>query len=254
MDTPAGADDCLLVLHHQMLGFRGRAHKMEYHVILRNIDIGVNLHAALVGMYGHGIPYAARLQNRQAHGKLAGFQHIRVDKLIDHSLVGGLQAAERLLCGVGDPDKRCFIRAVSRSAHHKEFCRIRFVLAGKGNAAGAHGNIQAVLAAHGKTPAVGLDHARSANIKNTDFSSLQKEFGAKAGPNVDPLVDGKRFPHGHASQGHHTVHMAVYRNDFVRHIQVLDQELRPQLIRCIPPDVSLIGRVTNIHKKLPFSG
>lgn len=65
-----------------------------------NIEICVNLYAAFVRVAGHGVPNAARLQTGQPHGKLTGFQHIGVNKLVDNTFIRSLERAERTLVGI----------------------------------------------------------------------------------------------------------------------------------------------------------
>ena len=93
VDAPGRADDRVIVVHDNMAGLGGLTGTCGKRPGLGDLKVGVDLHAALVGVAGHGVPVAARLQSGHAHGKLAGFQHAGVDKLVDGALVAGFQGA-----------------------------------------------------------------------------------------------------------------------------------------------------------------
>ena len=68
MNRPGRGDDGLLVVHQQVAGLGRLAHHVEDDVVILEIEVEIDLHAALVRVAGHGIPVAARLQHRHAHG------------------------------------------------------------------------------------------------------------------------------------------------------------------------------------------
>ncbi|MNP57953.1 hypothetical protein D3C76_1528240 [compost metagenome] len=72
-----------------MTGLIRLAHHVENGGIVFHVEVEVDLHAALVGVAGHGIPQAALFQLGHAHHQLAGRQHIRHQVLVDGSAVAG---------------------------------------------------------------------------------------------------------------------------------------------------------------------
>ena len=102
---------------------------MEHNVVPRNLKIHVNLHTALMGVGGHGIPYTAFLQNGHAHGQLAGLKHIRMDELVNHALIRCLRSAARPLGSLLNGDVGSGKGCVGRCAYHIELSWIGSVLA-----------------------------------------------------------------------------------------------------------------------------
>ena len=88
-----------------------------------------HFHAALVRVRRHGVPDIARLKLGQAHGELAGFQHVRVDELVDDALVRRLVGAHRHLLGGGEVQERGLVGAVRRGRHAVELGRVGLVVA-----------------------------------------------------------------------------------------------------------------------------
>ena len=85
--APAQAEHRLLVLHHDVPRLAALAHHVKHHVVLRHFKMHIHFHPPLVGVRRHRVPRAVRLQHRHTHGKLARRQHVRVDELVDLSLV-----------------------------------------------------------------------------------------------------------------------------------------------------------------------
>ena len=54
--------------------------------------------------------------------------------------------------------------------------------------------------------------------------------GAEVGPHIDALVDGDLLGHGHDAQHHHAVHMGVGGLHLVGLVEVLNEELLPELL------------------------
>ena len=95
---PGGRNHGLIVLHDNVAGLLGLTHQMQHDAVFRQVEVSVDLHSPLMGVGRDTVPDAARLQLGQAHGQLAGLQHIGVDELIDDPLVGGLHAAQGGAC------------------------------------------------------------------------------------------------------------------------------------------------------------
>jgi hypothetical protein len=92
VDRPARADHRLLVAHHQVARLGGLAHHVEDHGVVRHVEVEIHLHAPVVGVAGHGVPQAARLELGHAHQQLAGRQHVGHHELVDGAAVAGLGA------------------------------------------------------------------------------------------------------------------------------------------------------------------
>ena len=131
MNAPGWADNSLLILHYDVSCLVSFAHHVEYHIVLRNLEVHVNFHTSLMSMSRHGVPYAARIKHGHAHGKLAGLKNVRMDELIDYALIGSLHSAQRLLCCLLNRNKGCLAGLVSRCTHHVELCRVRCIVAGE---------------------------------------------------------------------------------------------------------------------------
>ena len=248
MDAPGRADDSVIVVHHNMAGFGRLAAHVEYGLAFGNLEVGVDLHAALVGVAGHGVPVAARLQSGHAHGKLAGFQHAGVDKLVDGALVAGFQGAQRALGSVSQGDQLGFVTAMGRSTDHIELGGLGGIIAGKGNFLGALGDVQAVLIAQVIGHAVcGNGTGAITNVENADFAALQEIVGAKVCPNVNALINGHDLVDRHAAQRDHAVNMAVNGNHLICFVQIGNQELIADFLGGIALEVTLIAGITNIH-------
>lgn len=125
------ADNSFLVLHHNVPCLGGLSHHVEYHVVAGNLKVHINLHAALMGVGRHGVPYASLLQHGHAHGQLAGLKYIRVDKLVDNALIGCLRCSAGPLGCLCNGDVGGGVGSMGRCAYHVELSRCRRVVAGK---------------------------------------------------------------------------------------------------------------------------
>lgn len=239
-------------MHDDVPGLLALAHHVEDHVALGDLKVSVDLHAALVGVGGHGVPDAARLQDGHAHGQLAGLQHGGVNELVDGALVAGLHGAQGPLGSVGQFDQPGLVGAVGGGGNHVELGRALAAVAFEGHDPGAPGDVQAVLVAHGVDGAVHGNLARAADIEHTQLPALQEILGSEIGPDVNALVQGHHLIYGHTAQGDHPVHMAVNGHHLVGAVQVLDQELVAQLLSGVALHVALVGRVPNVHSNFSF--
>ncbi len=251
MDRPGRGDDRVEVLHHDIAGLGRLAHKVHDHVVVGEFKIGIDLHAALVGVAGHRVPDAAGGQLRQSHRELAGVQHLGVDELVDDALVGARLAAERALVGVGKGEEGGLAGAVRRGAREIEAGGVFAVLARKADALRAHGNIQAVLIAELEDRAVALDGAGAAQVEYAGLAALQEEVGAKVVPHVDALVDGDNLMHGHDAHDDHAVDMGIGGLDGIGLVQIGDEELFSQFLGRIAFHIVRAGRIADIHSFPP---
>ena len=83
MDRPGGADDRLLVAHDDVAGLIALAHEVHHEGILGQVEVEIDLHAAVMGVAGHGVPHGAGLQLGHAHHQLAGLHLTGQDVLAD---------------------------------------------------------------------------------------------------------------------------------------------------------------------------
>lgn len=254
VDAPGGADDSVLVVHHDVAGLRGLAAHVEHHLPLGQFKVGVDLHPALMRVAGHSVPVGAGLQLGHAHAQLAGLEHVGVDELIDGALIAGLDAAQRTVICISHLDEAGLVRAMCRSGDHIELCRMLGVCGSKRNFPGTLGDIQAVLIAQLVLHTVGHHDARGvlADVEHTDLAALEEIVGAKVGPDVDALVDGDRLVDRHTAQRDHAVHMAVDSYDFIRLVQAGDEHLVAHLLGGVALEVFLVAGITDIHSGSPF--
>ena len=236
-----------------MAGLLRLAHHVEDHVAFRNVEVGVNFHPAFMGVGRHGVPDAALGQLGQTHGELAGLQYIRMDELVDNTLVAGHGIPAGALVGVREGQEGRLAGLVSRSGDQIESCRILRVLAAKADLSGTLGDVEAVLEAELEALFIRLDKARASQIEDTGFTPLQEIRGAEVGPDVDALVDGEDLMNGHDAEDDHTVDMGIGGLDGVRLIEAGDQELLPKLLGGIALDIIGSGGITDVHNLLsPF--
>ena len=221
---------------------------MENRLPLGNLKVGVDFHAALMGMAGHGVPVAARLQSGHTHRQLAGLEDAGVDKLIDGALVAGLHRAEGALGSLLDGDELILIAAVGRGRYHVEFSGVRRVIALEGDLLVALCDVQAVLVVQVILFAVSRDRTGTiTDVEDADLAALKEIMGAEIGPDINALVDGHFLMHRHTAQCDHAVHMAVDGHDLIGLVQAGDQHLIAGLLRRIALEIALVAGITNIH-------
>ena len=247
MDGPGGGDDRLIVLHDDVPGLLALAHHVKDNVVLGDVEVCVNLHPALMGVGGHGVPHAAGGQLGEAHGQLAGGQHVGVDELVDDPGVGGLRRAAGALGGVVKFQQSGLVASVGRGGHQIEPGGIFGTVAGEDHVLCPHGDIQAVLKAQTVLLPVHGDGAGAAQVEHAGLPALQEDAGAEVGPHINALVDGDLPGHGHDAQDHHAVHVGVGGLHLVGLVEALDEELLPELLGGVALDVVGVGGITDIH-------
>src|SRR4051812_44411468 len=104
MDRPAGRQHSLLALYQEMPRFVPLAHEMEHPCRLRQVEIEIGLHAAVMDVARHGVPHRARRQLRHADHELASLDTLGVDELENRALVGSRLTAEIDTLGIADAD------------------------------------------------------------------------------------------------------------------------------------------------------
>ena len=205
-----------------------------------------------MGVARHAVPDTARLQRCHSHGKLACFQHIRMNELVDDSLIGSIGITQRALCGILQGDQLCLVGRVGRRTHHVKFCRSLLTVTGKDHFLCAFCDVQAVFIAKAVLHSVRCDGSGTSDIADSDLAALKEIVGTEIFPAVDPLFNGDMFFHRHTSQCHHAVHVGVYGYHLIRMVEILNQELVPKFFGCVAFYISLICGITNIHMFLPL--
>ena len=251
MDRPARTDDRLLVLHHDVACLPPLSHQVEHHAALWNAEISVDFHAALVGMGRHGVPDVARLELREPHGKLAGFEHVGVDELVDCSGVRRRGGACRTLICVRDGDEGRFVCLVRGRGHHVKLRGLIRAAAGKHNVPCTLGYVQAILKAQFVCHAVRCDGAGAADVEDAKLTPLEEIRCAEALPHVKPLVNGNGASHRQAAERDHPVNMRIDGNNLVGKIQTFNEEFRARFLRGIALEILRADTIANVHINPP---
>ena len=248
VDAPGRADDRVIVVHDNMAGLGGLTAHVENDLALGDLKVGVDLHAALVGVAGHGVPVAAGLQSGHTHGQLAGLEHAGMDELVDRALVAGLDAAQRALGGLLNGDELVLIAAMGRGRDHVELGRMLRVVALEGDLLVALGQVQAVLVVQVILLAIRRDRAGTVtDVEDADLAALQEVVGAEVGPYINALVDGDLLVHRHAAQRDHAIHVAVDSDHLICLVQAGDEHFVAGLLGGVALEITLVAGITNIH-------
>ena len=94
MDTPFRRDDSLIVVHPDVAAFLRLTHEMAYSLVLRKLEIEINLHATLVRVSRHCVPGAARLELCHTHLKLACRNHFLHEHSVDDTVIAFLKGSK----------------------------------------------------------------------------------------------------------------------------------------------------------------
>ena len=242
VDGPAGRNDGLLVVHDHVTGLAGLTHHMEHSLVGGDVKVEVNLHAALVGMAGHGVPNIAGQQSGHAHAQLAAFAHGRMDILAQNALVDGLLAAQMVVASLVHGDMDGGAGAVGGAGIDVELGRICGVIGGEGQLLGAHADVDAVLAAHGVLGAVDDQLAGAAHIDGAQLSSGQ-EIGC--GQFLAAFQHQITF-HRHDAAGNDAVLVGIGQVHGICLKQVADMIVLAKLLGIVPFGVFGMVGITNI--------
>ena len=85
MYAPGRRDNSLLIAYPEVARLPGFPHEVQYPLAFRQIEIAIHLHAAVVGVRRHGIPYAAVLEHCQTHHELATWYAVGMDILVNNA-------------------------------------------------------------------------------------------------------------------------------------------------------------------------
>ena len=171
-----------------------------------------------------------------------------MDKLVNGTLVAGLNAAQGALGGLLNGDELVLVAAMGRGRNHVEFGRVLGIVTLKSNFFVALRDVQAVLVVQVVFLAIRRDGAGPvADIENADLAALQEVMGAEVGPDVDALVDGDFLMYRHTAQRHHAVHVAVHGHDLVRLVQAGDEHFVSGFLSGVALEIALVAGITDIH-------
>ena len=240
MYGPFGAHDGLLVVQPEHAGLVRFAHQVTDFVALGYLEIVVGLHAAVVGVGRHGVPYRTGLKLRQAHLQLAGafLQYVAHYQLIDDAVVALLHLAgedavglQRALASVdGDELHGVFLVRVGRV--DVELGRVLIVLALEHHVLVAAAHIEGVLEVELVLLAVYLHDAVAAGVDYAEFAVLKEIFRLQR---VDGL-ESQRLGGRHGAAEDQTVVHGVGEKDLIGFHDLGHGEAFAQL-----------GRVVGLH-------
>ena len=86
VDAPLRGDHGLTVSHPDVAGLLRLTHKVADGLVVRNLEVEIDLHPAVVGVRRHRVPCAARLELGHTHLQLAGRHHRWYGVSCPHSL------------------------------------------------------------------------------------------------------------------------------------------------------------------------
>ncbi len=174
MDRPARRDHCLLVGHDDVPCLLRLAHEVEDAGLRGEIEVKIDLGAAIMNMRGHRVPDAAGLEPRDPHHQLAGGADVGVDVLPDRAEIGrcGRSEIDALRLGFADADRG--MRGVGRCRQEVEAGWIGGVVRAERHLARAAAHIERVAAAESMALAGDRDRARAADVDDPEFAPVEE--------------------------------------------------------------------------------
>lgn len=245
MDGPARGDHRLLVVDQQVTGLVRLTHHVEHGGIVLHVEVEVDLHAALVGVAGHGVPQAALFQLGHAHHQLAGRQHVRHQVLVDGATVAGGRIPKGGGGGLGLGDSAGREVHMGRGAVVVELGRLPGIDAGEAQLAGTHADVQRLGMADLVFAAIHDDQARSADIDEAELAALEEVADAEGLAQLGR--EGEGAMDRHDATEHDAIDVAVGHGQAIGTEDLLHQKLTAQ-----PLSVQLFGMIavdtlTNLH-------
>src|SRR6478672_2863434 len=148
VDGPRRREHDLAIGHPQRAGFLRLAHHVKDAVGGGNVEITIDLAAAVVGVARHGVPDAAGLEFRKAHDELTAPNAVFVDVLEDGALVALVLGTEFHAVCIGAGGLGRGVVGVGRVADEVENSRLGGRCAGEGNFPAAATDVEAVVGTH----------------------------------------------------------------------------------------------------------
>ena len=115
-------------MHHDVSGLGRLTHQVEDNLILRYLEVSVDLHTTLMCMCRHRVPYRTRLKLGHTHAELCGLENIRVDELVDYTSIGQLRLATWTMICLGHGDQLRLVAYVCRCGNHVELRRLLCII------------------------------------------------------------------------------------------------------------------------------
>src|SRR5690606_4018400 len=175
VDRPRRRDHGLVVGHHDVALRVGLAHEVVDAVVLAQVEVEVDLAAAVVQVRRHGVPDAARLEHGQAQQQLRGLAGLGHDELVDRALVAGFQRSAVERHRVLDRQLLRLEARVRRRRGEVELGRVGGIVRGEGHVLAAHGHVQPVLRPQRVLGAVDGDLAgAAADVDHAQLAALEE--------------------------------------------------------------------------------
>ena len=187
-------------------------HKMADGLSFRYFKIEINFIPAGMGMRWHSIPYRTRLQFRQSHLQLTGFDQFIDYQLIDPSLVGSLQRSQVQHIGLFQGDmhgRQLFMRrgrVKIKPGRFLRICRMEDYLFG------AFSYVQGFLVLQDIFSTIYQDGTGIPHINHPELPAV-KEMGSLEG--IDCFQD-QIIGKGHSAPGNIPFYMGIYQPDITR--------------------------------------
>ena len=241
MYAPFGGDDRLAVLHPDMACLVRLSHEVADGLVIRNLEVEIDLHAAVVRMCRHGVPCAPRLELGHAHLKLASRDDLLDEHPVDYAVVALLEGSEFHPDGILPCGEMVWICGVCRCGAEIEFCRIGRIEAFESYLPVAASEVEGLLVFHRIRLIPGLHESLAADIEYSHFPAGKEIFAAE---NVhrfqfQNLVDR------HRPSGNHPVMHGVHQIDLIRGEDLLHKIVFPQPGRVIMLHIVRMGSISN---------
>src|ERR1700678_703852 len=159
----------------------GWSHKVHDAVRGIDIEVEVDFAATHVRVRGHRVPVASRREQGETHHQLAALDSVAIDRLINRSLVAGLEAAEFESLQIRELHHRGRILRVRGIAEEIEVSGILCVLAGEGNGPVAATNVEAIELVQIEALAVDEYRSSAADVEDPKLSPLEEVLCAQFG-------------------------------------------------------------------------
>ncbi|MNV58183.1 hypothetical protein D3C71_1505430 [compost metagenome] len=153
------------------------AHEVVDAVAVAQVEVEVDLAAAVVQVRRHGVPHAARLEHGQAQQQLRGLAGGRHDVLVDGALVAGFQRAAIQCHRVLDRQLLGFKARMGRGRGQVELRRVGGILRSEDDVLAAHRHVQAILRPQRVHGAIDGDRTgAAADVDDAQLAALQERM------------------------------------------------------------------------------
>ena len=208
--------------------------------ILGDLKVQINLHAAVMGVAGHGVPYTARFQMRHTHFQLAALYLAGKDILANGPVIGLLQTTQLLLVLLLD-DHNAFLRLTihlneNGGAGSVRRCAVDVELRGICGIDGlendillAHPDVHSVTVRYGVFLSVYGNDTVAADIDDAHLAALKEIFRTK----LISCFQLQFLIHRSSCSCDDPVDVAVNQADLILEEYLRDQEFLTKSFGCI---------------------